>query len=527
MAPFQRKDGKKPKKAAAVGRKHKQGRKSAARSLDFAEEEPENDTTAESSTVPQHVEAAVSVHAQAVLDAAAAEEELQDQEELDHWDPEEYFKMLDQEDAERQRAKNRPAYAREVAQRMTIAYFFEDIYGCPPRSEWKGQDGVIKKIRAAAKISKNTKIEYVLEDYLDCKKRGEEFTGQRRFGDNMGRPPFTDINSPEAQIVADTLEAGGGYKLAWNLVNFHRQQNEEDSLTYSCVRGLALRMKPKAVPVKARKQGSHDPNSVWARLRLNFVTQVLIRLGKLESQKIKGKDGKEYIPEYFDSEKLPKIHLHGICHWDETHPECKAGIEEEGAYVDVLPRFPRDENGKVDLENGSYDLTARDNLHVKYSKQVRVGIGAACVKPIRINAETGEVEELAEEGRRCKPYFYSGKKMVTNKEFQKAIDDEIARVKTMKRNDKNTFWLSPEILSFFANDPVTKVKGIKEAKQRELKKYNIETVKHLDDLKEEMKIVIDRDPNCKLSKHELTKFQNEVKDKGVEPGDRPPRVSPI
>jgi hypothetical protein len=61
--------------------------------------------------------------------------------------------------------------------------------------------------------------------------------------------------------------------------------------------------------------------------------------------------------------------------------------------------FPRDEFGKLDLLNGTYDETKVETLQVKYKKEVRMCLGVAVVERI-----DGTLE-----GVNAKPFDYSGK----------------------------------------------------------------------------------------------------------------------
>ena len=86
---------------------------------------------------------------------------------------------------------------------------------------------------------------------------------------------------------------------------------------------------------------------------------------------------------------------------------------------------------------------------------------------------------------RLNPFDYTEKNVTTIKKEQEAIDAEIARVKALPRNSK--FWTSrPDgINELFMNDPVTKVKGVSEAKAELLGANGIMTVQDLVDLGED------------------------------------------
>jgi hypothetical protein len=60
-------------------------------------------------------------------------------------------------------------------------------------------------------------------------------------------------------------------------------------------------------------QGNRDPNSTWAKARLLFSTQFVIRLGRLPSQFDTLKDNEDkvvtFIPDYWNKDKLSAINL--------------------------------------------------------------------------------------------------------------------------------------------------------------------------------------------------------------------------
>ena len=86
----------------------------------------------------------------------------------------------------------------------------------------------------------------------------------------------------EAQIIADGLESGLSIKNTWRNVNKHREENNEELISESCVAYTLRKMKPKLVCIKKRKQGSTDPNCNWSKARHLWSTQLLIRFGELK-----------------------------------------------------------------------------------------------------------------------------------------------------------------------------------------------------------------------------------------------------
>lgn len=147
-----------------------------------------------------------------------------------------------------------------------------------------------------------------------------------------------------------------GLRMTTNMVNeFCRTQNVP-SFTMGPVHTAFKKLKPKVCKIKQRPQGSTDKDAPWSKARLNWVTQLLIRFGKLESQ-VDPATG--HPPAYFDSEKLTKLTkltLEQVAWFDETHRKCTIGNEVAGSISSkTYVRFPRDADGKLDLENGTYD----------------------------------------------------------------------------------------------------------------------------------------------------------------------------
>ena len=89
-----------------------------------------------------------------------------------------------------------------------------------------------------------------------------------------------DINSPDAQLLADMLEHGYSIERACDEINRIHVYDDMHLVTLSCVYGCLQRLSPLITPVKKRKQGSINPEDPWARK--NWVTQLLVRLGILK-----------------------------------------------------------------------------------------------------------------------------------------------------------------------------------------------------------------------------------------------------
>jgi hypothetical protein len=111
---------------------------------------------------------------------------------------------------------------------------------------------------------------------------GHEYTGERRRGAG-GHNKLIIVGSVEEQILADAIESGCGFRQATRLVNEHRKQLDPPpgllEVVVSAVYGAHLRLEPVVTAILDRKQGSFDKTSGWAKARLMFVLQLLIRFG--------------------------------------------------------------------------------------------------------------------------------------------------------------------------------------------------------------------------------------------------------
>ena len=128
------------------------------------------------------------------------------------------------------------------------------------------------------------------------------------------------------------------------LVNKFRMQNGQESVGLSAVCGMVKKLNPKVDEVGRRKQGSTDPESVWAGARLHCMTQLLICLGEI-------KLSSDNTPEYLQD--LPSLSIQQIAFWDEVHKEQIVGFQGNKSY-----HFPCNANGRYDA-NGHHTEQSR------------------------------------------------------------------------------------------------------------------------------------------------------------------------
>ena len=124
----------------------------------------------------------------------------------------------------------------------------------------------------------------------------------------------------------------------------------------------------------------------------------------VEKKIIETKEGK--LPKDFDPANLNNLLVDKFFTWDEVRSKF-VPLSDDGyvstQYKDKIMKFPRDVNRKLDVLNGTYSIETVTLKKFKYTDEFRLCLGVAVVTPI-----IGGVEQ-PQEGRRCKPFVYSGK----------------------------------------------------------------------------------------------------------------------
>ena len=184
---------------------------------------------------------------------------------------------------------------------------------------------------------------------------------------------FINTDSNDASIIANCIEHNFSITDTTLLFNEDRRMKGLQEVTRSAVYSCIKRMAPKRSAVEIIKMGSQDPMCKWARARYNWVKKLLIMFGAIKWDV--NKDGHD--PEWFDIKKLGTMKTSQIVYWDETHKKCQIGTS-NGANEEV--KFPRDDNGNIDLRNGKYSKTKKNRLKLKYENEVRLCVGVASVE---------------------------------------------------------------------------------------------------------------------------------------------------
>jgi hypothetical protein len=333
--------------------------------------------------------------------------------------------------------------------RVAIFYVYVEVLNAPDKNAWLGPGGTCRKIMEILKIEEGRRaiVKRVLRLAHAKAKMGQVYAGER-----AERREFTNYmlrsSSEEMQVIADAMESGFGLRLTKELLNEHRRQNQLEVVGLTTVWMAYLRLKPIISPVKKRKQGSNDPTSPWAKARFEYVTQILVRFGeKVLVDDIKAPDGS--IPDKFDLAKLTKVSINQVAFWDETHKKVRVGqVTANG--MDYQVRFRRDESGKLDIENGTYISKEGTQLKMKYAEEVRLCLGVVKVK----------LDDGTHVGKRLPVFDYSGKVILSIKDYAKQIAEEIQRVRNLQGNGGG--WVESSRLAgqLWESESITLVKGV-------------------------------------------------------------------
>ena len=133
------------------------------------------------------------------------------------------------------------------------------------------------------------------------------------------------------------------------------------------------------------------------------------------------------VPQEFDKDKLTCFSSDQLVTWDEVHRKVQPGTDDEGSLPvtnnDSIMKFPRDQNGKLDIDNGAYSKVEVTKMNCKYTDEIRLSLGVAVV--------TRRGSSVVE-GRRCKPFIYSSKMLISIRDLEKYRNMEIQRLKALK-----------------------------------------------------------------------------------------------
>ena len=258
--------------------------------------------------------------------------------------------------------------------------------------------------------------------------------------------------SYEATLIAELVEAGNGFTAVTRRVNEYRVNHlKVVHVGRSCVYSTSLWLKPVVSVIKKRQQGSLNLESDWCKASHRWALQQCLMLGVLKEDAVPQKfyvDGK--IPKCFSIKELPKRDIRALAVWDETHKEQQEleGTLRNGTSVEF--RFPWNEDGELDLENGKF----RDpgtQLNMKYRDQARFSLGMRCLTDKDGNLVRDSKNRPL--GKMLKAFEYSKQKIVSHSEWMKEWRRVIKEPKGYKP-EKPWMTTDREEGKFYQGDPV-------------------------------------------------------------------------
>jgi hypothetical protein len=126
--------------------------------------------------------------------------------------------------------------------------------------------------------------------------------------------------------LIDSVEKGNGLVTATHQINEYREEQGIPEVGLNTTRRTMNRLGPVIRKVKRRKQGNRNPDSPWAKVRMRWVTQLLVRLGKHKLCPAAREN--EYLeltvtPNYFENGELEPLSVYQIEFFDECHKKTK------------------------------------------------------------------------------------------------------------------------------------------------------------------------------------------------------------
>jgi hypothetical protein len=181
------------------------------------------------------------------------------------------------------------------------------------------------------------------------------------------------------------------------LVNKHCKEIDKDLYTITPVQTCYSNLKLKFKKIRKRSQELTDVNSPWCKARKNWYSQLLIQFGSLPNDELEKLCNPEtkIMPAWFDIDKLNKLYQSQVGWWDERLKKCQIGGLGNATHA---VQFPCDKNGRLSLDDETYDETEATYLSVKYEKEVRLCLGCAIMEDVN-----GK-----EKGKTAVPFDYPG-----------------------------------------------------------------------------------------------------------------------
>ena len=352
---------------------------------------------------------------------------------------------------------------------LSITYIYQHCYGASPPVDWGGKNGTISRLVALFRIpnKKRRQVRRVLMEVWECIQTQTVYDDGRRR--KAGRIPMISEGDVDETIIADWMEQGLGFRHTLAMVNQSRIERGLIHVGISALIYAFRRMKP--VISKIRKKGQANVNNLaWAKARKNQCKQYLIMLGRITKETLLKEECTYPLPPWYDPDLLPKIDDAQLVWYDEMHIKQKVGLN---IHADLQIRFPRNANGDYDSTSSSIAAPAYQAIF-KYSQEARFCLGVA-----KIKQNNGTVK-----GVRSKVFDYSSKKIISIKEYDKRVKEEIRRVKQLKTTI-NSRWVSCARLKKSADprlweeDGLERIVGVGNTLITGLKKCEVNTVGEL------------------------------------------------
>ena len=330
-----------------------------------------------------------------------------------------------------------------------VACHFTQLHKTPPKSTWcKVALDIITELKLSCSVTTlHATFEAVLKD--------AEHDGKIKHKSVRKNSSMIQVDSTEAQITADVLEKGSSVPQSLLMVNQCRLNEGLDEISESQTHGAIDQLMPLRAKLLKGKQGSTDPDSDWAKGRLNFCMQFLVRCGLAPCNPSIS---------FLNPSNLTLMCSHRLTFWDETHR--KVTVSGSGSTKGQI-RFKRDENGALD-DTGTH-TPAKSLLHMKHTKEAKFLGGVGMLK-----SSDGDV------GVRLPLLNYAEQKAVGAPEWDKLVAKEITRVKSLT-GKKCGKWLARarQKDSVCSNDPVTMLSGVGSTTSSRLSDAGISTISNL------------------------------------------------
>ena len=406
--------------------------------------------------------------------------------------------------------KDVPTLDLAVARRMTIAYIYVSVLKSPPqmvpdedgvrKDQWLGNGGTIAEVLELLPgsdgediTSQKQMIRRVLVNVNICYKSGIQYEGKINWGG--GAQSLITLESPEAQIICDSIEQGNSIVMTKLILNNHRMDNDKNLYGYSAIYNCYKSMKPKVTHYKIKKQGSTDADSPWALASHRQFLQLLIRFNKIEDTDSLLDQFKEdgVLPPWLNRNNLSNINPNRVSYWDETHRKCKIGDRGSREAENVYVSFPKDEHGRLDVAKGKHESDDEQKriVNVKYEKEVRL-----CLGVIKLYDEDSK-EDV---GHRLPAYSYTSKNVITFNDRDKYRKIEMQHI---CQSGSKIAWVKDMRVegALYQNDKIRQVKGVGKFYNERLTALGITEVWQLKGLdEEEMKSLKDKDSRLQLNK---------------------------